>query len=295
MHKNLISLVVLFLTIAVCSCSRGYRNDVEESDRVVHLSLDDVEVFADLIGNQQDYDSLFQHPFMAFLQELHRDYGMRITLYTYEHLRNGDGRDTLLEDMPLKYKNDFRKASDWLRIGYHSNRAKFDSLVSVSDFRDSYNNVNGAIAQFADSSMIASTLRFHYFFAPDSLLNALTGVKTLLCADDCNRLSYNLTTSEAMTVAKRGRINKNGISYRRTDLRVDDNFRVIGDLKRIENVDTLVVFTHEWKLWHSPENYNHRSLAGKIKVRTWESINKGLFKETVKWLKEAGYKFSFLE
>ena len=295
MHKNLISLVVLFLTIAVCSCSRGYRNDVEESDRVVHLSLDDVEVFADLIGNQQDYDSLFQHPFMAFLQELHRDYGMRITLYTYEHLRNGDGRDTLLEDMPLKYKNDFRKASDWLRIGYHSNRAKFDSLVSVSDFRDSYNNVNGALAQFADSSMIASTLRFHYFFAPDSLLNALTGVKTLLCADDCNRLSYNLTTSEAMTVAKRGRINKNGISYRRTDLRVDDNFRVIGDLKRIENVDTLVVFTHEWKLWHSPENYNHRSLAGKIKVRTWESINKGLFKETVKWLKEAGYKFSFLE
>ena len=295
MHKNLISLVVLFLTIAVCSCSRGYRNDVEESDRVVHLSLDDVEVFADLIGNQQDYDSLFQHPFMAFLQELHRDYGMRITLYTYEHLRNGNGRDTLLEDMPLKYKNDFRKASDWLRIGYHSNRAKFDSLVSVSDFRDSYNNVNGAIAQFADSSMIASTLRFHYFFAPDSLLNALTGVKTLLCADDCNRLSYNLTTSEAMTVAKRGRINKNGISYRRTDLRVDDNFRVIGDLKRIENVDTLVVFTHEWKLWHSPENYNHRSLAGKIKVRTWESINKGLFKETVKWLKEAGYKFSFLE
>ena len=295
MHKNLISLVVLFLTIAVCSCSRGYRNDVEESDRVVHLSLDDVEVFADLIGNQQDYDSLFQHPFMAFLQELHRDYGMRITLYTYEHLRNGDGRDTLLEDMPLKYKNDFRKASDWLRIGYHSNRAKFDSLVSVSDFRDSYNNVNGAIAQFADSSMIASTLRFHYFFAPDSLLNALTGVKTLLCADDCNRLSYNLTTSEAMTVAKRGRINKKGISYRRTDLRVDDNFRVIGDLKRIENVDTLVVFTHEWKLWHSPENYNHRSLAGKIKVRTWESINKGLFKETVKWLKEAGYKFSFLE
>ena len=295
MHKNLMSLVVLFLTVAACSCSRGYRNDVGESDRVVHLSLDDVEVFADLIGNQQDYDSLFQHPFMAFLQELHRDYGMRITLYTYEHLRNGDGRDTILEDMPLKYKNDFRKASDWLRIGYHSSRAKFDSLVSVADFRDSYNNVNGAIAQFADSSMVASTLRFHYFFAPDSLLNALTGVRTLLCADDCNRLSYNLTTSEATTVAKRGRINKNGISYRRTDLRVDDNFRVIGDLKRIENVDTLVVFTHEWKLWHSPENYNHRRLAGKIKLRTWESINKGLFKETVKWLKEAGYKFSFLE
>ncbi|MBD5189861.1 MAG: hypothetical protein HDS95_06240 [Bacteroidales bacterium] len=293
MQRNLISLVILFLTAFISSCGTGHRCDVDEGSRVVHFSLDDVEVFGDLIRNQQDYDSLFQHPFMAFLQELHQEYGLRITLYTYWHF--GDDSYNRLGDMPLKYKNDFRKASDWLRIGYHSSRAEFDSLVSVADFCDSFNNVNTAIAQFADSSMIASTLRFHYFFAPDSLLNTLTGIRTLLCDDYDNFVSYNLTASESQAVEKGERIVKNDISYRRTNLRVDDNFQVFSELKRLEPIDTLVVFAHEWKLWHSPENDQRRSVAGKIRVRTWECINRELLKETVRQLNEAGYKFSFLE
>ncbi|MDE6808546.1 MAG: hypothetical protein K2J42_00425 [Muribaculaceae bacterium] len=231
---------------------------------------------------------------MAFLKELHREHGVRITLYTYEYF--GDGNSyTSIEDMPLKYKRDFRKVSEWLRIGFHSPRAKFDSLVTVAEFRDSYSHVNKAIAQFADSSMVAFTLRLHYFFAPDSLLNALTGVRTLLCADDSSRSSYNLTPSEVKTVAKGERIKKDEISYRRTDLRIDDNFRVIRDLKRLETADTLVVFTHEWKLWHRPENDDRRSVAGKIKVSIGEGVNRKLFKETVKRLNESGYDFSFLE
>ena len=293
MQRNLISLVILFLTAFISSCGTDHRCDVDEGNRVVHFSLDDVEVFGDLIRNQQDYDSLFQHPFMAFLQELHREYGLRITLYTYWHF--DDDSYNRLGDMPLKYKNDFRKASDWLRIGYHSSRAEFDSLVSVADFRDSFNNVHTAIAQFADSSMIASTLRFHYFFAPDSLLNTLTGIRTLLCDDYDNFVSYNLTVSESQAVEKGERIVKNDISYRRTNLRVDDNFQVFSELKRLEPIDTLVVFAHEWKLWHSPENDQRRSVAGKIRVWTWECINRELLKETVRQLNEAGYKFSFLE
>lgn len=294
MRIDLIFLVVLFLNAAFCSCSTSHLSEVEETHRVVHLSLDDVEVLGDLIKHQQDYDSLFQHPLMAFLQELHSQHGLRITLYTYESFNDGDSYISI-QDMPLKYKSEFRKSSDWLRIGYHSPRADFDSLVSVVAFRNSYNNVNSAIAQFADSSIVASTLRFHYFFAPDSLLSVLTGIGSLLCADDSSRSSYNLTPSEVETVARGERIVKNGISYIRTDLRIDDNLRVIRDLKRLETADTLVVFTHEWKLWHRPENDDRRSVAGKIKVRIGEGVNRELFKETVKWLKEAGYKFSFLE
>ena len=294
MRRDLIIFTIMLMIATLCSCSNTRRSAAGGGDRVVHLSIDDVEVIGDLIRHQQDYDSLFQHPFMALLQELHREHGMRITFYTYEHFGDGDGC-VRIEDMPVKYRKDFRKASDWLRIGFHSPRAKFDSLVSVAEFRDSYNNVNSAIAQFADSSFIASTLRLHYFFAPDSLLNALTGVRNLLCADDSNRLSYNLTASEAMTVAKGERIGKNDITYRRTDARIDDNYRILSDLKRLENVDTLVLFIHEWKFWHRPERDEHRSVAGKIKVRTSELVNQKLFKETVKWLDNAGYDFSFLE
>ena len=291
MRRDLIFPIIL-LTALLCSCITNLSGEVERRNKVVHLSLDDVEVFSDLIRNQNEYDSLFQHPFMAFLRDLHREHGLRITLYTYEYFSD---RDTRIEDMPLKYKNDFRNASDWLRIGFHSNRPLFDSLVTVSEFEQSYNNVNSAIAQFADSSMIASTLRLHYYFAPDSLLNAMTGVRTLLCADENNRLSYNLTLSEAKTVASGESIVKNDISYRRTDFRTDDNFLIPGYLKSLGTNDTLVIFAHEWKLWHPVENMNSRSAARRIKLRTSERVNRRLFKETVKWLNDAEYKFSFIE
>lgn len=296
MRRDLIILAAVLITSLLCSCGRDRRGEVTGGNKVVHLSIDDVEVFGDLIRHQQDYDSLFQHPFMAFLQELHSGYGMRVTLYTYESFGDIYRDDsTRIEDMPQKYKSDFRRASDWLRIGFHSPRAKFDSIVTVTEFRDSYNNVNSAIARFADSSMIASTLRLHYFFAPDSLLKVLTGVRTLLCADDKDRLSYNLTASEAKSVWNRASITKNDISYIRTDLRIDGNPGVLDDLRHPGNGDTLVVFTHEWELWHNPETDSTRGIAGKIKILTSECVNKVLFKETVKRLYEYGYDFSFLE
>ena len=74
MRNNLLIHIALLLLGALCAC-RAPRHQEEERSRVVHLSLDDVDFFADLIRYRQDYDSLFQHPLMAFLQELHRDAG----------------------------------------------------------------------------------------------------------------------------------------------------------------------------------------------------------------------------
>lgn len=295
MRSGLIFLALMFSAALLGSCNGSHRNyNGSGSHRVVHLSLDDVELFDDLITHQQEYDSLFQHPLLAFLKDLHGEYGVRITLYTYDHLGHNDS-GTRLEDMPLKYKNDFLKASDWLRIGFHNPRARFDSLVSVAEFSNAYNNVNTAIARFADSSMIAKTLRLHYFFAPDSLVNSLPGTTTLLCADHNNVGSYNLTPAQVATVANGKEIVKNNIAYRRTDLRIDDNFRILSKLKQLEPHDTLVIFAHEWKLWHNPENMSGRSTAGRIKVRAFDYANRILFKETVKWLNDAGYSYSFLE
>ena len=293
MRNSPIIHIALLLLGALCAC-HALRHQEEERSREVHLSLDDVDFFADLIRYSQDYDSLFQHPLMAFLQELHREYGIKITLYTFERYTDGQG-ELRIDGMPLKFRDDFRKSADWLRIGFHSPRAKFDSLVTVADFKNSYDNVNLAIARFADSSMVASTLRLHCFFAPDSLLNALTGVRTFLCADDSNRVSYNLSASESKVVDNGGTIVKKDISYRRTDLRIDDNFLILDQLKSLGANDTLVIFAHNWKLWHPVESMNSRSTSGRIKLRASDRVNRRLFKETVKWLNDAEYKFSFIE
>ena len=269
MRKVLLFLTFIFMTEALSSCGNANISQDDGCSRVVHLSLDDVELFGDLIRNQQDYDSLFRHPLMAFR----------------------------IEDMPLKFSDDFLKSSDWLRIGFHSPQAEFDSLVSVEKYKNAYDNVNSAIAQFADSTMIASTLRLHYYFAPDSLLNPLNGIRLLLCTDRNVAQSYNLTPEEGRTVAGGNKIIKNNISFRRTDLRIDDNIHIISALDNLrrEGADTLVIFAHEWKILLNERKYNSGSTAGKIKMQIWKCINRSLFKETVKWLHEAGYEFSFLE
>ena len=297
MRKVLLFLTIIFLTTTLSSCGNANIRQNDGHSRVVHLSIDDVELFGDLIRNQQDYDSLFQHPLMAFLKDLHQEYGLRVTLYTYERFHDNHHKSIKIEDMPLKFSDDFLKSSAWLRIGFHSPQAEFDSLVSVEKYKNAYDNVNSAIAQFADSTMRASTLRLHYYFAPDSLLNPLKGIRNLLCTDRNVAQSYNLTPEEGRTVAGGKEIIKNNISFRRTDLRIDDNIHIISvlDSLRRKGADTLVIFAHEWKILLNERKYNSGSAAGKIKMQIWKCINRSLFKETVKWLHEAGYEFSFLE
>ena len=252
-----------------------------------------MDFFADLIRNRQDYDSLFQHPLMAFLKDLHREYGIKITLYAFERYPDGQG-ELRIDLMPLKFRDDFRKSADWLRIGFHSPRAEFDSLVTVEDFKNSFDNVNSAIAQFADSSMIASTLRLHYYFGPDSLLNALTGVKTLLCRDTSPAQSYNLSPAETLTVNNGKEIRKQNIVYRRTDRRTDDNIYIVNDLTELKEAgaDTLVIFAHQRKIL---PDFRRKTGIAKLKMQAWQHINRSAFQETIKWLNENGYEFSFLE
>ena len=292
MRNNLLILIALLLTGTLCAC-RAPRHGEEPRERVVHLSLDDVDFFADLIRNRQDYDSLFQHPLMAFLKDLHREYGIKITLYAFERYPDGQG-ELRIDLMPLKFRDDFRKSADWLRIGFHSPRAEFDSLVTVEDFKNSFDNVNSAIAQFADSSMIASTLRLHYYFGPDSLLNALTGVKTLLCWDTGPAQSYNLSPAETLTVNNGKEIRKNNIAYRRTDRRTDDNIYIVNDLTELKEAgaDTLVIFAHQRKIL---PDFRGKTGIAKLKMQAWQHINRSAFQETIKWLNENGYEFSFLE
>lgn len=293
MRNNLLILIALLLTGALCACRAPRHGDEAGRNRVVHLSLDDVDFFADLIRNRQDYDSLFQHPLMAFLEDLHRKYGIKITLYAFERYHDGQG-ELRIDRMPLKFRDDFRKSADWLRIGFHSPRAEFDSLVTVEDFKNSFDNVNSAIAQFADSSMIASTLRLHYYFGPDSLLNALTGVKTLLCRDTDPAQSYNLSPAETLTVNNGKEIRKNNIAYRRTDRRTDDNIYIVNDLTELKEAgaDTLVIFAHQRKIL---PDFRRKTGIAKLKMQAWQHINRSAFQETIKWLNENGYEFSFFE
>ncbi len=72
----------------------NHNSDAIESqsqNKVVHISIDDVEAIFDLINNQDTYSSLFDQPFMGYLKELHDRYGAYFALYTYRSTKCGGG------------------------------------------------------------------------------------------------------------------------------------------------------------------------------------------------------------
>ena len=96
---------------------------------------------------------------------MHDTYGLKVTLYSYETA------DTFsISRFPRKYHDDFINSSDWLRIGFHYISPNFSKDIPAINVMESYRRFNNALSIIADTSVIAKSLRLHYFFGTDSLI-----------------------------------------------------------------------------------------------------------------------------
>ena len=121
--------------------------------RTAHISIDDVShVFSDLSRNADSYESIFQNSLLSHLKEMHDTYGLKVTRF------------------PRKYHDDFINSSDWLRIGFHYISPNFSKDIPAINVMESYRRFNNALSIIADTSVIAKSLRLHYFFGTDSLI-----------------------------------------------------------------------------------------------------------------------------
>ena len=113
--------------------------------------IDDVIwVFRDLA--RQKPKSIFDHPFLSLLKELHDDYGTRTQLNVFCVTDHFYGNDIFsLDEMPDTYKDEFTACSDWLKFGFHAR----------SEFPD-YPYINASYEQVAEDLgfMKRETLRF---------------------------------------------------------------------------------------------------------------------------------------
>ncbi len=271
---SLIGIAIAIIFIILKSLFVSTMPESSGNNKIAHLSIDDVESFKDLHLNADKYDTLFDHPFFGYLHSLHCKYGAKFTLYTYSTIDSFN-----IKDLSLKYKKDFRNSASWLKIGYHWISKDFNHDITVCDFNDSYRNVCEAIYNFADSSNLSTTLRLHYFYAPDSLVKCLTKCTKLLCADQKGRLSYNLTPSQADSVYNYQILLKDSIYYMRTDFRIVNHTYIIPHLRNCKN-DTIVIFTHEWAL------FSNKNIIKK-------HINRYNLEASIQWLKKNQYNFIF--
>lgn len=196
---------------------------------VIHISIDDVIRSLQRIG-ERDYQSIYDDKFFWFLRVLHRMFGMEITLYVY--LREGEWS---LKNLPIKYKQEFEDANDWLKFGFHAVSEEQKKNNVLLDFNDAYKEYESCVVRFASQKSIAKTLRLHYWFYPEEYIKVLrrNGVGSIL-------------------VKEEQIIEVTGLQTWETNVRIENEtmksilYKIFHHLKR--NEKPLVIFTHEWAL-----------------------------------------------
>lgn len=88
--------------------------------------------------------------------------------------------------------------------------------------------------------------RFHYFRASSNEVRTFYhyGGRVLLTCNDNMRLSYDLTRDECNLVNKAHSIKKNGITYLKTDVRLEK--MLLPQLLKLRDNSFMVIFGHEW-------------------------------------------------
>lgn len=232
-----------------------------------HLSIDDVTYcFINLKNNYETYSSLFDEPLFNYLKDLHEKYGVVFTLFAYNL--------NVLNDIGDKFKPDFIKNSDWLKIGFHSQDSGSMQQNTTLEVLEFYNNFITNIERIAGNNTIDKIIRLNYFYATKEQLTALKnakgGIYGLLTSDNGITVPY-LSTEQNEFLQKNSNLIDTTLKlyYFATNFRIDwflsngpladttpteELEKRYSDAQYSSYYNDLVAFTHEWLLY--TDNYN---------------------------------------
>lgn len=151
------------------------------------FSVDDnIEWLADLAQHPDEFDSLFDHWFLAFWQQLHREYNTKVHFNLY--YQTVDQRFNLSQ-FPEKWRDDFEQNSDWLHLSFHALQDKPDRIykdATYDQLAHDFELVMDEIERFAGEAVTSRVMTVHWAEAPrEACRPSLTGVWTYLsvCLD----------------------------------------------------------------------------------------------------------------
>jgi hypothetical protein len=125
------------------------------------FSIDDnIWFLRDIAQNAAKYASIFDNPYLAFWREMHRKYGARIHFNIY---RETEGFN--LSQMPAKYRDEWRRNADWIRLTFHARandpaRPYLES--TAARIREDYRLVTREIDRFAGKEVLSNFTTIHW-------------------------------------------------------------------------------------------------------------------------------------
>lgn len=198
---------------------------------------------------RRGYESIFDHPYPAMLRRLHDEFGLKIQLNLFYEC---DGFNLAM--MPDRYKDEWSRNADWLKLSFHS-RAETEYPYIHSSYDEVYNDckaVQNEIVRFASRNALAETTTVHYCQTTNEGLNALkdngvAGLLGLFGNDAYPQTSYSLPDSDASKIRSGAVVRRSGIAFAGIDivLNLYDTERIIALLQELSDRKSIKVMIHE--------------------------------------------------
>lgn len=248
----------------------GGESTAEQKGNYIHISFDDVSLSTSNLGSN-DYESIYEEPFFAFLKDLHDTYGAKFSLYLFD-ISN-------LSNIPTTFKDELMAAKDWLKFGLHWRTGGGGSYTNdtYQQGATDWNFVVDNVVRFGGTAeLIDRVPRLNLFGGSKAALSGMRdadcGALGFLAADD-NRVSYFLNSDQATYLRTHDVVLDvdTGLYIFRTDMRGDwfengftpayeydaptqDN--VYDELalryktpKYVDSCKSYIWFCHEWKIY----------------------------------------------
>jgi len=235
----------------------------------MHISFDDVIVCFEHLATEK-YSSVWDEPFFKWLNSLHVEYGVKVSLYTY---------NDVLSNVSEKYASQFNSAKDWLKIGFHSNiKGRILYSGTYTDGLSYWNEFVHHVVRITGSyDSVDRVPRLEGFIGSLEMLKGMRdanhGAIGFLSADD-SRLSYYLDRQVADCLYTQDYIidRSNNLVFISTDFRAEwyevgytNTYRyrkptessLYEELEKRENSvafeptwKSLIFFTHEYRVYN---------------------------------------------
>lgn len=135
------------------------------------LSSDDNILFLkDINDNKDKYESIFENPYLAMYKEAHDKYGACVHLNIYyetdEQVGFSEKREYFnLSMMTDKFKDEWRKNVDWLRLSFHARHNSPDKPYKYTNMKrigEDARLVNKEIIRFAGEETLSPVTTVHW-------------------------------------------------------------------------------------------------------------------------------------
>ena len=215
-------------------------------DKTAHFSVDDA-TWVFLGPRDENYDSVFEQPILAFFRDLHENYGITVSFYCF---LTQDWFD--LRSVPDKYREELENNRAWCRFGFHG--IDLDTAYEEAEPERAAADYEAVMAQLRRIAGEALDVcpRIHNYSAGQVALLAMRdqGLRGVLCPEIGREDRYGLTARQRRAVDSHGIYvdPKTGLNYLSTDIRIEETPCLMERITRRQAKSHLEIFTHEWAL-----------------------------------------------